>query len=161
MRAAREGGAASPQRMSRGGADIDRSSEQAMPVEGRRRVVIDQVAPAIDGGRFAVKRVVGDRLAVWADVFADGHDLITVRLRHRPPGEEAWREVAMGDPDNDRWHAEIELPKIGRHEYTVVAWVDAFATWRHDLERRMEAGTVSAVDLAIGAGLVRSAAGRA
>ena len=67
----------------------------------------------------------------------------------------------MGDPDNDRWRATLPLTRVGRHEYTIVGWVDAFATWRHDLERRIEAGAVSAVDLAIGAGLIRAAADRA
>jgi starch synthase (maltosyl-transferring) len=132
-----------------------------MPDEGRRRAVIDAVMPSIDGGRFAVKGVVGDEFAVAADVFGDGHDRIAVRLRHRPPGEPEWRELPMGEPDNDRWHARLPLERVGRHEYTVVAWVDAFATWRHDLERRAEAGSVSAVDLVIGARLVREAAGRA
>ena len=67
----------------------------------------------------------------------------------------------MGDPDNDRWRATLPLPRVGRHEYTVVGWIDAFATWRHDLELRIEADVVTDVDLAIGAELVRAAATRA
>jgi starch synthase (maltosyl-transferring) len=132
-----------------------------LPDEGRRRVAIDAVMPCLDRGRFAIKRVLGDILTVTADVFPDGHELIAVRLRHRPPGAAAWQEVVMGDPDNDRWRADVALDTVGRHEYTVAAWVDAFATWRHDLERRIEAATVTAVDLAIGAALLRAAAARA
>jgi starch synthase (maltosyl-transferring) len=141
---------------------IDRMRDPGhVPDHGRRRVVIDRILPSVDGGRFPLKRIVGDTLVVEADVFADGHDIISVRLRHRPPGASEWLEVEMTDPDNDRWRASLPLERIGRHEYTVVGWVDAFATWRHDLERRMGAGTVSAVDLAIGARLVRGAANRA
>ncbi len=44
--------------------------------DGRARVVIEDVAPAVDGGRFAVKRVVGDEVVVEADCFADGHDVV-------------------------------------------------------------------------------------
>jgi starch synthase (maltosyl-transferring) len=155
--------AQSPDSKSRaGGVDIDRSSDPLpMPSEGRRRVVIDRVMPAIDGGRFALKRVEGDTLAVLADVFPDGHERIAVRLRHRPPGEDGWQEIPMGEPDDDRWRAEIALPRVGRHEYTVVAWIDAFTTWRHELELRIAADVVSDVDLAIGAQLIRAAATRA
>ena len=147
------------------GTDVGTGSRELktwpLPLEGRRRVVIDGVLPAVDGGRYPVKRVVGDTLVVQADVFPDGHDRISVRLRHRPPGAVAWSELPMGTPDNDRWSGELPLTLVGRHEYTVAAWIDHFGTWRHDLERRAEAESVTAVDLAIGAGLVREAAERA
>ena len=51
-------------------------------------------------------------------------------------------------------------PPSGRHEYTVVAWVDRFLTWRHDLARRKEADDI-AVALQIGTALVEAAAARA
>src|SRR3990170_366893 len=135
--------------------------EPPLPSEGRRRVVIDRVMPSVDCGRFPSKAIVGDELTVLADVFPDGHEAIAVRLRHLPPGESEWVEVPMGEPDNDRWRARMALRAVGRHEYTVTAWIDHFATWQHDMARRAEAGVVSAVDLAIGAGLVREAAARA
>ncbi|CAN5686995.1 alpha-1,4-glucan--maltose-1-phosphate maltosyltransferase [soil metagenome] len=124
-------------------------------------MAIDRVTPCLDAGRFPVKGIIGDHLLVTADAFPDGHERIAVRLRHRPPGSDGWQELAMLGPDNDRWTAHLPLTRLGRHEYTVVAWVDAFGTWRHDLERRIDAQAVSRVDLAIGAGLVRAAAERA
>ncbi len=136
-------------------------TREGMPTEGRRRVVIDQVLPTVDGGRFDVKRVLGDVLLVQADAFPDGHDHISVRLRHRPPGAADWSELPMAEPDDDRWSAELPLKRLGRHEYTVAAWIDHFGTWRHDLVRRVEASTTTAVDMAIGAALIREAAGRA
>jgi starch synthase (maltosyl-transferring) len=145
------------------GADVGVGSPDVhpLPPEGRRRVVIDQVLPSVDRGRFPVKRVVGDVLLVQADVLPDGHDQLAVRLRHRRPGATEWSELAMGSPDNDRWSAEMPLTRIGRHEYSVAAWIDHFGTWRHDLERRVEADSATPVDMAIGAGLVREAAARA
>ena len=142
---------------------VDHHAEELWPLpqEGRRRVVIDQVLPNVDGGRFDIKRVVGDTLTVQADAFPDGHDHISVRLMHRPPGALEWSELPMGEPDNDRWSAELPLARVGRHEYTVAAWIDHFATWHHDLERRIEADSATPVDMAIGAGLVREAAERA
>src|SRR5262249_22295480 len=52
------------------------------------RVVIEGVTPEIDGGRFPVKRVVGDTVTVGADVFAEGHDRLAAVLRFRPAGGE-------------------------------------------------------------------------
>jgi len=51
--------------------------------EGRRRVVIEHVEPEIDGGRFPIKRVVGEKVVVQADIFADGHDSVSARLLYR------------------------------------------------------------------------------
>ena len=40
---------------------------------------------------------------------------------------------------NDRWQGTFHVIAVGRHEYTVIAWVDRFLTWRHDFARRQEA----------------------
>jgi starch synthase (maltosyl-transferring) len=132
-----------------------------LPPEGRDRVVIEAIQPSVDGGRFPAKRAVGDRLTVEADVFADGHDLVLARLLHRPPGSDDWETVPMQPLDNDRWRAEIALPRMGRHRYTVEGWTDRFATWRHDLARRLEADQDVRVELRIGADLLEAAAQRA
>jgi starch synthase (maltosyl-transferring) len=129
--------------------------------DGRRRAVIEDVTPSIDAGRFPVKRIVGDRVRVEADAFADGHDVVIAHLLHRPPGEDSWLEVPMTGPDNDRWWAEFTVERQGRHRFTVQAWVDRFATWLRDLRRRIDAGQDVAVDLLIGAELIETAAGRA
>lgn len=39
-------------------------------------VVIEDVYPELNCGRYPVERGVGDRLEVWADVFKEGHDVI-------------------------------------------------------------------------------------
>jgi starch synthase (maltosyl-transferring) len=128
---------------------------------GRRRVVIDNVQPTIDGGRFAIKRVVGDRVVVTADVFADGHDVVLARLSSRKPGAAAWIETPMAALGNDAWQAELTLDELGRWEFTIAGWVDVFETWHRDLAKRIEAGQDVTVDLQIGAELVRHAAARA
>ena len=40
------------------------------------RVVLERLQPEIDGGRFPVKRTVGDTLTVTVDLFADSHDVL-------------------------------------------------------------------------------------
>ena len=76
----------------------------------------------MDGGRFAAKRIVGDSVVVEADAFADGHDVVVVRLRHRPLGDTAWIELPMEELGNDRWRASFRVDALGRHAYTVAAW---------------------------------------
>ncbi len=125
------------------------------------RVVIEGVSPEIDCGRFPIKRVVGEAVVVEADVFADGHDVLAAALLHRREGEEAWSERPMAPLGNDRWRAAFPVTDLGRYRYTVAGWVDRFASWRRDLEKRLAAGQEVAVDLAIGAELLRRAAGRA
>ena len=126
-----------------------------------RRVVIEGVAPDVDGGRFPIKRTVGEQVVVEADVFAEGHDLVAASVLHRPEGDQDWQEVRMEALVDDRFRGAFQAGPVGRHRYTVVGWVDAFATWRHDLEKRLGAGQDVAADLAIGADLVSQAAHRA
>jgi starch synthase (maltosyl-transferring) len=125
---------------------------------GRSRVVIENIVPNVDAGRFAAKRSVGELVRVEADVFVDGHDKIGAAVRHRYGTSSDWREVDMSPLVNDRWSGEFEVHAVGCHEVTVVAWVDRFATWRYDLRKRVTAGQDVTVDLQIGAQLVSDAA---
>ena len=127
----------------------------------RRSVVIERVAPEIDGGRHAVKRVVGDRLLVTADIFADGHDLLDAVLLLRADDEDAWREAPMRMIENDRWSGEISLARNRRHVYAVEAWRDRFGSWRDGLLRKVEAGLAVPTELEEGRLLIEAALGRA
>jgi starch synthase (maltosyl-transferring) len=129
--------------------------------EARCRVVIEHVEPEIDCGRFAIKRTTDERVVVEADAFAEGHDEVACVLLHRPAEESAWREVPMRRLVNDRWRGEFRVGRLGRHVYTVEAWVDQFHTWVRDMVRRLEAGQDVTVELQIGAELVAAAAARA
>jgi starch synthase (maltosyl-transferring) len=134
------------------------------PEDGRRRVVIAAVHPSVDGGRFPVKRTLGERLEVAADLLVDGHDRLAALLRVRAPGEADWRELAMspaGPHALDRFVAEISLDRLGTWELAVEGWVDRFASWRHNLERKVAAGQDVSVELLTGAELVRGASNRA
>ncbi len=127
---------------------------------GRLRPVIEGIRPQVDGGRWPAKASLGEPVVVEADVFADGHDLLWVELRHRPDGQEVER-LAMAELGNDRWQAAFMPVALGLHRFSVRAGVDRFATWHHDLMARVEAGQDVAVELAVGAGLLEAAARRA
>jgi starch synthase (maltosyl-transferring) len=127
----------------------------------RRSIVVERIHPELDGGRHPVKRVVGDRLLVSADVFADGHDLIDAALLLRPDGETAWREAPMRLVENDRWAGSIDLVENRWHRYAVEAWRDNFGSWRHGLEKKVEAGVPVPVEIEEGKLLLEGALARA
>jgi starch synthase (maltosyl-transferring) len=126
-----------------------------------RRVVIESVEPEVDGGKFPIKRCVGDRVRVQADIFADGHDQLGARLLFRHAGDSEWQEAAMRPIANDRWGGEFEVKELGRYIYTIIGWVDAYVTWATDLAKRVKAGVEISVDVLLGVELLRSAADRA
>src|SRR5262249_5275437 len=127
----------------------------------RPRVVIENVQPEVQAGRFPAKRTAGDTVTVEADVFADGHDEISAVLLHRKEGAPAWDSFPMTPLGNDRWQARFYVPTLGRYRFTGRAWVDPFKTWRRALRKRLQAGQDVSVDLLIGAELVSWAADRA
>lgn len=130
-------------------------------VEGRRRVVIEGVRPEIDGGRFPIKRVVGQSVVVEADVFADGHDEIAGAIRYRHEREQHWTDVPLIFVENDRWRASFEVREQGLYYYTVIAWIDHFRSWQRDMRKRVTAGQDVTMDLLIGRDLIKAAALRA
>lgn len=118
------------------------------------RVVIEGVTPEIDGGRFPVKRVLGDTLHIETDIFMDGHDVIEACLCYRHIDEETWQEAPMRLLENDRWEGEIVLDRIGRYFYYVQAWKDAYRSWRAGVMKKLDAEQKVAVDLAVGLRLI-------
>jgi starch synthase (maltosyl-transferring) len=129
--------------------------------ELRRRVVIAGVRPHVDCGQYPIKRIVGETVSVEADVFADGHDSVSAVLLHRHSSAAGWTLVPMKAFPNDVWRAEFTVQQLGVHLYTVEAWVDAFATWRRDLKKRVDAGQDVAVELLSGARLLQQTSERA
>jgi starch synthase (maltosyl-transferring) len=118
-------------------------------ISGRSQepIVITNVRPELDCGRYAVKREVGDWLVVWADIFRDGHDVLASALLFCAPGANGWSEVAMEELGNDRWQGAFPLDRIGRWEYTIESWTDHWATWLRDTRKNRDSGQDIALDL--------------
>ena len=98
-----------------------------------RRIQIQHVEPQVDHGGYAVKRTQGERVEVSATIFRDGHEILGAAVRARRRGERRWRESLMYHAGNDRWVGHLELDACGVWEFAVTAWVDRFASWRHEL----------------------------
>jgi starch synthase (maltosyl-transferring) len=127
-------------------------------IDASRKIVIERVYPELDCGRYAVKREVGDRLEVSADIFKEGHDAIAAAIRYRAEDEREWREARMYFVDNDRWCGDVPLTRNARYQYTIIAWTDTFGSWRSDLRKKYDAGQDVASELVEGAAIVRRAA---
>ena len=137
-----------------------RAKVRELPEGGRRRVAIERVSPEIDCGRFAIKRVIGERVIVEADVFADGHDQVACQISFGPVGGD-FQTAPMEAIGNDRWRGEFTVSEVGRHRYTVEGWIDRFQTWRSAVEKKISANQDVSVDLLTGAELIEGAAARA
>jgi starch synthase (maltosyl-transferring) len=129
---------------------------------GRVRVAIENVSPEVDCGRFPIKRAVGEKVVVEADIFADGHDEVRGRLLYGKEGNKTWDgQTAMQALVNDRWRGEFTVTELGAYRYSLQAWVDHFQSWRRDLLKRLQADQDVTADLLIGGKLVDEAASRA
>jgi starch synthase (maltosyl-transferring) len=135
--------------------------ESAMSAdEKRQRVVITGVSPEIEGGRFPIKRVLGESVQVEADIFTDGHDSIMAVLCYRHEEAEGWSETALEPLVNDRWRGSFEVSELGHYLYVLVAWVDHFKSWQRDMAKKIEAGQENGIDYLIGAQWVEETAQR-
>ena len=121
-------------------------------------VIIERVQPEIDCGRYPIKREVGDRLEVTADIFRDGHDMLAAVLRYRRWDETEWRETDMRFVDNDRWAGSFPLTENTRYVYTVQAFPDHFGTWMDEVQKKVAAAVDVAVEVQEGLIIVGEAA---
>ena len=107
---------------------------------GAPRIVINNVTPCVEGGRFPARRIAGEQLTVEADIFTDGHPLLAAELSWRAEDERAWHRTRMIAVENDRWRAAFDLPRIGRYRFAVSAWIDPWGGFVRDLLRKRDAG---------------------
>ncbi len=124
-------------------------------------LIIEHVEPELDSGRYAIKREVGDRLHVMADIFKEGHDTIGAVLRFKTVQEPGWHEVPMHLMDNDRWAGFVELTQNTRYLYTIGAYVLTYETWREELKKKHGAVPDLSSELLEGESQVRAALERA
>src|SRR5919109_3921512 len=79
-------GAAAPTRKTAGArGDLPSATEL------KRTVVIEAIAPLVDGGRYPIKREVGAVFEVTADIFKEGHEVLVAFLLYRRAHQRARR----------------------------------------------------------------------
>ncbi len=129
--------------------------------EGRKRVVIENVKPELNQGRFSIKRAAGEKVTVEADIFADGQDSVAGELLFRRGSQSDWQSCPLTFLGNDRWRGEFTVEEIGTYFYTLRAWVDHFRTWCHGMIKKANAGHDVETEFPIGVGLLEEAGERA
>ncbi|HEY0328782.1 MAG TPA: alpha-1,4-glucan--maltose-1-phosphate maltosyltransferase [Rhodopseudomonas sp.] len=118
---------------------------------------IEEIYPIVDAGRYAVKRIVGEPIAIWADVFRDGHEVIAAAVVWRREQDQDWQRAPLTYDVNDRWGGSFVPDQVGRYVYAIEAWTDEFATWRHGFELKLQAGQDVTLDALEGAAMLTKA----
>jgi starch synthase (maltosyl-transferring) len=113
--------------------------KEYMNKDGRQRVVIENVKPNVNCGAYPIKRVIGEKVIVSADIFSDGHDTIAAEILFRHSRNKTWEVSPIKFVDNDRWEGSFTVEKNGSYYYTIRGWVDHFTTWQKDLVKRIDA----------------------
>ena len=120
------------------------------------RFKFEDIYPAVDGGRYPVKRIAGEPVAVWADVFRDGHDQIRVQLRWRRENADAWQVADMQLHGNDRFTGSFTPAEPGWYLFQIEAWTDQFASWRKGTLLKKQAGQDISLELREGLEIARA-----
>jgi starch synthase (maltosyl-transferring) len=126
--------------------------------DGKRRVIITNVSPTVESGRYTAKAVSGDKITFTADVFGDGHDVIAASIYFRQQGLDNVEELPMTLINNDHWEVAHVFKQTGRFEFWVEGWEDHYGNWKHGLIKKYEAGQDLTVELQIGVALLQKAA---
>ncbi len=124
------------------------------------RIPVVDVQPVVSCTEYPAKAVVGERFAVSATVFRDGHDAVNATVVLRRPDGKAHARVPMtpGAPGTDLWQATVAADTVGAWSFAVEGWSDPIGTWRHDAAIKVPAGLDVELVLSEGALLFERAA---
>jgi starch synthase (maltosyl-transferring) len=125
-------------------------------MQNQTRIIIENVLPQLDGGAFAIKRIIGQKVRVTAAVFSDGHDVLESCVKFKHEADENWQEVRMTHTVNDEWFAEFKVESQGLYTYFVEGWVDYALNWQHGTERKIQDNQYVKSELLEGAEYVRA-----
>src|SRR3954454_20324278 len=131
------------------------------------RILVQRPSPLVDCGRHPAKACVGDTVTVRAEIFADGHEELraVVKFRRNTSPPTRWKESPLrridAHVDGDTWEGSFPVDAVGGWQYTVEAWIDPLASWRHEVHRKLDGGqTDLSGELSEGALLIAAAAER-
>src|SRR5882672_6095122 len=123
--------------------------------DGKKRVIIENVQPVVDGGIYPAKRTVGERVDVTASIFGDGHDHIRASVFHKKELDGPWTETPMSPTFNDAWTASFYVVEKGNYFFTIHAWIDHLDTWYDGFKKKANAKVDVKVELMEGAAMLR------
>ena len=130
-------------------------------VAGKKRVVITNVQPSVENGKYPAKAVIDNPFVISADIFTDGHDEVDASVFLKHANHRMTVELPMEFVSNDRWELLLYPDKLGYYQFQVQGWIDHFKTWRKGLLKKYAAGQDIQVEIEIGAQLITDAATKA
>ncbi len=116
-------------------------------INGQQRVIIENIQPEVEGGRYPAKRSVGENVTVTADIFCDGHDHLRAHLLFKKEGAADWETAEMNHGINDTWSASFRVTEKGFYVFTILTWVDHFDTWYDGFKKKANANVDVTVEL--------------
>lgn len=103
----------------------------------QKRVIIENVLPQLDNGAFFIKRIVGQKVNVTADIISDGHDVMEAILQYKHEKDKKWSEIRMNTLPNDAFEATFAVDKQGFYSYFVEAWIDYALNWQYGIGKKI------------------------
>ena len=108
-----------------------------------KTVVIENLWPQIEGGLYPIKRIPGESVEVFADIFKEGHDVVLAMVKWRTTGTKKWQESPMTHVGQDRWKGSFPAGPVGFTEWTIESWGDAFGSWVEEIGKKVKGGATS------------------
>jgi starch synthase (maltosyl-transferring) len=136
------------------------TARPALVTEGTRagRIVVLDVEPVVDAGRWPAKAVVGEQVPITATVFREGHDACAATaVLIDPDGVEHLALMRLVTPGLAHYEAVLAPDRTGTWALRVEGWSDPFGTWEHDATIKVAAGIDSELMLAEGVLVLRRA----
>jgi starch synthase (maltosyl-transferring) len=121
----------------------------------RARVVINEVSPCVEAGRFPAKATVDQPVTIAARIFTDGHNRLAARVLWKEAAESHWHTYPMHLVGNFLWEVAVVPRKMARHHFRIEAWLDPWQNFRHELQQKFQAGVPVAVECEEGRILLR------
>lgn len=103
------------------------------------RLMITDISPCVDGGRFPAKAVVHQPVTIQSTIFTDGHNRLAARVIWKDASANTWFSEPMMLLGNDRWQAQILPKKIAKHYFKIEAWLDRWQNYHHELYEKFHA----------------------
>jgi starch synthase (maltosyl-transferring) len=104
------------------------------------RILIQDVRPQEDCGRYPVKAIVGDGVRVTGTIIRDGHEVLGTTVRYKAPSATRWKEAPLHAVGNDLFEGSFQPDSCGTWSFRIEAWVDRVASYQWELRRKVDAG---------------------
>lgn len=120
------------------------------------RVIIENCFPVLENPDHYIKKTPGECLVFESDLLADGHEVITARLRITERGKRSGTIIAMSLIDNNRWMATYICEKEGHFDFKVEAFIDWPISWLKGTQKKIQAGLDVYSELLEGAAYIQN-----